>query len=150
MSRIDTDVVEQVATEIISLAEQGARQGDSLALQAKDCLLTGRLDDAADIVIPALLDGKASSQMQKVGAFLYYFAAVKKEAGRPRIPRPRMWEEIGRSYQWLRKDKVKWDDAIPRIMKEFGMKRTAVVNAVLFSLAVEKKIDEILEDDTSE
>jgi hypothetical protein len=112
--------------------------------RAKNLLLSGRKDLAAEIVMPALIEGTASPVMQKVAAALYYFASGKTERG-PRLkPRPQYWYEIGTTNDLLRQAGLTYGPALEKMAKEFKMSESSVEMSLRFYRAVFKKIDELL------
>lgn len=143
MSRIGPEVVTAVAMELAQMRGSSNRLLVDDSWRAKNLLLSGRKDEAAEIVMPALIEGTASPVMQKVAAALYYFASGKAGRG-PRLkPRPQNWHEIGTRYDQLYEAGLTYDDVLQKMVEEFKMSKSSVETSLRFYKAVYKKLDEL-------
>lgn len=144
MSRSHEAAVEAAAMEIYTASV--APTADAGALYARDHLLRGEIDKAADIVMPALVRGDASPAMQRVAASLYYVATVKKGRGRRALARPPKWMEVGSRYQALHEEQgLTWEESVAQLMTEFPRGKTSIEGAVRFYLSVQKKVDNLID-----
>lgn len=143
MNRIDPETVTATATELLHLHEPSNGPVDCNAWRAKDLLLSGQIDDAAEIVMPILLTGTASPAMQKIAVALYYYATGKPDRGPRPKPRPQNWYKIGDLYDELREQDLTYEDTIQRIVKKFNMSRSSVETSRRFYKAVAEKFEEL-------
>lgn len=142
MSHTRESAVEAAAMEIYTAS--AAPIADARALYARDHLLRGEMDAAADIVMPALVKGIASPHMQRVAAALYHMATVKKGRGRRSLARPPKWMEIGSRYEALHAEQgLTWAEAVEQLMTEFRRGKTSIEDAVRFFLDVQKKVGDL-------
>ncbi len=144
MSRVNPAVVEATALELAQMVKQIGGSVDPLAFQAKDLILSGRTEEAIQMVLPQLVAGTASPVMQKVAAALYYFASGKEGRGPKSKPRPSKWQEIGARYVSRREEGLKWNKSILLLAEEFNMSVSSVETSLRFYLQVYKKLEEIL------